>query len=335
MERKLLNLSRGADITNTRRIPQSESGTMIEVEKITKSYGSNRALKGVSFEIKKGEIVGFLGPNGAGKTTTMKILTCYMPADSGRATVAGYDVFDDSLEVRRHIGYLPESAPLYSEMSVVDFLNFVGGMRGLKGQKLRKRVKEVVGLTGLPSATGKNINELSKGYRQRVGLAQALIHEPDILILDEPTSGLDPNQIKEIRELIREIGKEKTVILSTHILPEVVATCDRAVIISDGKVVASGTPSELMARGSGGDSVVTRIRGARKEVERKLGEIGGVDEVRHLDGDDSVSRFRVVSKMPGDLAEKVFDVAVANKWTLSELRHEGATLEEVFADLTR
>jgi len=193
---------------------------MITVDNITKSYGSTRALKGVSFTINKGEIVGFLGPNGAGKSTTMKILTCYMPSDSGTATVAGYDVFNNSLDVRKHIGYLPESAPLYTDMPVVDFLKFVGTMRGVKGDRLKRRVADVIDRTGLSGAVTKNINELSKGYRQRVGIAQALIHEPDILILDEPTTGLDPNQIKEIRELIREIGKEKTVILSTHILPE-------------------------------------------------------------------------------------------------------------------
>jgi ABC-2 type transport system ATP-binding protein len=309
---------------------------MIQVDNISKSYGATRALKGVSFTINKGEIVGFLGPNGAGKSTTMKILTCYMPADTGTANVAGYDVFDDSLEVRRHIGYLPESAPLYTDMPVVDFLKFIGTMRGVTGQRLKKRVGEVIDRTGLGGAVSKNINELSKGYRQRVGLAQALIHEPDILILDEPTSGLDPNQIKEIRDLIREIGKEKTVILSTHILPEVTATCDRAIIISDGRVVASGTPQELMERGAHGSHVVTSIRGPQPGVQQKLALLTGVGNVRELERmADGTVRYQVEGERAAELPEKIFRAAVENNWSLTELRQGGATLEEVFAELTR
>lgn len=308
---------------------------MIQVENLTKSYGPTRALRGVSFSIAKGEIVGFLGPNGAGKTTAMKILTCYMPADSGRATVAGFDVFEHSLEVRRHIGYLPENAPLYGEMPVVDFLKFVGSMRGIRGGKLRERIGEVIRLTGLEGAVGKNIGELSKGYRQRVGLAQVLIHEPDILILDEPTSGLDPNQIVEIRDLIRQIGKQKTVILSTHILPEVTATCDRAIIINEGKVVASGTPEELSTRSRIGNTVIAAIRGPQDDVEKKLGDMDGVRDVQLLDRQDGVTRFQISAPKIEDLSEKVFHLAVANKWVLAELRPEAATLEQVFAELTR
>ncbi|MGI8906368.1 MAG: ATP-binding cassette domain-containing protein [Candidatus Sumerlaeaceae bacterium] len=309
---------------------------MIQVDNISKSYGATRALKGVSFTINKGEIVGFLGPNGAGKSTTMKILTCYMPADTGTASVAGFDVFDNSLEVRRHIGYLPESAPLYTDMPVVDFLNFVGTMRGVGGSRLKKRVTDVIDRTGLGGAVGKNINELSKGYRQRVGIAQALIHEPDILILDEPTSGLDPNQIKEIRELIREIGREKTVILSTHILPEVTATCDRAIIISDGRVVASGTPQELMQRGVQGANVVASIRGPQPGVQQKLALISGVGNVRELESSgNGVVRYQIDGEKAAELPEKIFHAAVENNWTLTELRQGGATLEEVFAELTR
>ncbi len=310
---------------------------MIAVDNLTKSYGSNRALKGVSFSIDKGEIVGFLGPNGAGKSTTMKILTCYMPADSGQASVAGFDTFEESLQVRRRIGYLPESAPLYTEMPVVDFLNFVGSLRGLRGNKLKKRVKDVVERTGLVSAVSKNIGQLSKGYRQRVGLAQALIHEPDILVLDEPTSGLDPNQIVEIRDLIREIGREKTVILSTHILPEVTATCDRAIIISDGKVVASGTPDELMKRGSGSSGITTTIRGPQPNVEHKLAGLDGVDLVREIERDEAAGKVRlhIETKQAGRLAEDVFRCCVENGWILSELRQDVASLEDVFAELTR
>ncbi|MCX7963678.1 MAG: ABC transporter ATP-binding protein [Candidatus Sumerlaea chitinivorans] len=308
---------------------------MIEVKHLTKSFGPTQALKDVTFSVKKGEIVGFLGPNGAGKSTTMKILTCFIPADSGTATVAGYDVFEDSLEVRKRVGYLPESTPLYHEMPVVDFLKFVGEMRNIPAPRLKERIREVINLTGLEGAVGKVIGELSKGYRQRVGLAQALIHEPDILILDEPTSGLDPNQIVEIRELIREIGKEKTVILSTHILPEVTATCDRAIIISEGRVVASGTPDELMARGSGGNSVVARVHGPLDELQRKLAELPGVKEVHVLDKNTEYARLRVVGEKPDQLAEQIFHAVAQAKGSLSELRPETASLEQVFAELTR
>jgi len=308
---------------------------MIQVDNITKNYGRTRALRGVSFTINKGEIVGFLGPNGAGKTTTMKILTCYLPADTGTATVAGYDVFEHPLEVRKRIGYLAEGAPLYHDMPVVDFLKFVGQMRSIPAARLRQRIGEVIGMTGLQRAVGKNIGELSKGYRQRVGLAQALLHEPDILILDEPTSGLDPNQIKEIRDLIREIGREKTVILSTHILPEVTATCDRAIIISDGRVVASGTPQELMARGSGQACVVVQVRGPKPEVEAALAGISGVTSVETLEAVNGAARFRVSAGKVNDLPEKVFTTVVAKNWVLTELRPEGATLEDVFAELTK
>jgi ABC-2 type transport system ATP-binding protein len=309
---------------------------MIQVDNITKSYGDTHAVRGVSFTINKGEIVGFLGPNGAGKTTTMKILTCYIPADSGHANVGGFDVFKDSLEVRRRVGYLPESAPLYHDMPVVDFLKFVGQMRGIKGNRMTARLKDVIGITGLKDATGKYIGELSKGFRQRVALAQALIHEPDILILDEPTTGLDPNQIKEIRGLIREIGREKTVILSTHILPEVTATCDRAIIISDGAVVGSGTPAELMARSHGTQAVVASIRGPRIDVERKLASLDEVAQVASEETGDGWVRYTITAQRDGStLPEKVFDLVVAAQWKLSELRHEGATLEDVFAELTR
>jgi len=310
---------------------------MIQVDNLTKSYGATRALKGVSFSIDKGEIVGFLGPNGAGKSTTMKILTCYMPADSGTASVAGYDTYENSLNVRKHIGYLPESAPLYTDMPVVDFLRFAGSMHGLRGNRLTGRIKNVVERTGLASAVAKNIGELSKGYRQRVGIAQALIHEPDILILDEPTSGLDPNQIVEIRELIREIGKEKTVILSTHILPEVTATCDRAIIINNGTVVASGTPEELMRRGSGGAGITTTIRGPQPAVEHKLAAIPGVNTVRELESTGAgLVRLHVDSTSNGpDLPEHIFRCCVDNGWVLTELRQDVASLEDVFAELTR
>jgi ABC-2 type transport system ATP-binding protein len=221
---------------------------MIKVENLTKEYGANRAVDQVSFNVRKGEVLGFLGPNGAGKSTTMKILTCFLAPTSGSAQVAGFDVFDQSLEVRQHVGYLPEDTPLYKDMSVLEHLEFAANMHGMTGDRVHARIKEIGGRCGLSDVAGKLVGELSKGYRQRVGLAQAMLHDPDILILDEPTSGLDPNQIAEIRALIKEVGKEKTVILSTHILPEVQATCSRMLIISGGKLVADGTPDELRAR---------------------------------------------------------------------------------------
>lgn len=308
---------------------------MIQVEDLTKSYGATRALRGVTFTIERGEIVGFLGPNGAGKTTTMKILTCYMPADTGTATVAGFDVFDNPLEVRKRLGYLAEGSPLYHDMPVIDFLRFIGRMRGLSGAAMDDRIKHVVGRTGLGKAAGKNIGALSKGYRQRVGLAQALLHEPDILVLDEPTSGLDPNQIKEIRELIREIGEKKTVILSTHILPEVTATCDRAVIINDGRVVASGTPQELMDRGTGGVHVVAEVRGPTEKVVAEFGKLNGVTGVEKLDAFGGRVKCRLASQSARDIPEQVFKLAVKQEWVLTELRTESATLEDVFASLTQ
>ena len=228
------------------------SDLMIEVESLTKDYGYTRAVDKVSFSVRRGEVLGFLGPNGAGKSTTMKILTCFLAPTAGRAVVAGHDVFDDSLEVRKRVGYLPEDTPIYRDMTVVEFLQFAAEMRGMDRHKAAGRIKEIGTRCGLGDVAGKLVGELSKGFRQRVGLAQAILHDPDIVILDEPTSGLDPNQIVEIRSLIKEIGREKTVILSTHILPEVQATCSRVVIISGGKLVADGTPDELRARERGG-----------------------------------------------------------------------------------
>jgi ABC-2 type transport system ATP-binding protein len=215
--------------------------TTIEVKNLTKFYGDFQALKGISFEVHQGEIVGFLGPNGAGKSTTMKILTCFMAATSGSAKVVGRDVFEDSIAVRARVGYLPESVPLYDQMIVYDYIEHLAEMRGVPASRRADRVKYAIEVCGLAPVVGKKIDELSKGYRQRVGLAQALVHEPDVLILDEPTSGLDPNQIVEIRELIRRIGREKTVLLSTHILQEIEALCDRVILINGGKVVADGT----------------------------------------------------------------------------------------------
>jgi ABC-2 type transport system ATP-binding protein len=307
---------------------------MISVHGLCKSFGTTQAVRDVSFEVARGEVVGFLGPNGAGKTTTMRILTCYMPADSGTATVAGFDTYTQSLEVRRRIGYLPESAPLYSDMGVIEYLTFVAGIRGIDKALRRQRIREMVERCGLEKVVGKDIGELSKGYRQRVGLAQTLIHNPDILILDEPTSGLDPNQIREIRSLIREIGREKTVILSTHILPEVEATCGRVVIIRDGQVVASGTPGQLRQRSSSAGTFTLRVRGEQGSIENSLATVAGVERFQHRGQEgEGLHRYEVVAGEP-DIGEELFRWAVRERLTLAELRREEATLEDVFRQLT-
>ena len=271
------------------------SDLMIEVEGLTKHYGLTRAVDKVSFNVRRGEVLGFLGPNGAGKSTTMKILTCYLAPTAGRATVAGHDVFDDSLEVRKRIGYLPEDTPIYRDMTVVEYLQFAAAMRGMDRDKVDGRIKEIGRRCGLSDVAGKLVGELSKGYRQRVGLAQAMLHDPDIVILDEPTSGLDPNQIVEIRSLIKEIGQEKTVILSTHILPEVQATCSRVVIISGGKLVADGTPDELRKRERGGRyRVVVESNGVPKDAIRdRLASLAGVASCEVIAAEDGSHAFAI------------------------------------------
>ena len=310
---------------------------MIQVENLTKVYGATRAVDDVTFNVRKGEVLGFLGPNGAGKSTTMKMLTCYLAPTGGRRKVAGFDVFDDSLEVRKHLGYLPEDTPLYKDMTVLEYLQFAAAMRGMASDRSEKRIKEIGGRCGLHEVAGKLVGELSRGYRQRAGLAQAMLDDPDILILDEPTSGLDPNQIVEIRQLIKEVGKEKTVILSTHILPEVQATCSRILIISSGKLVADGTPDELRARG----------KGCRY---RLVVEANGTTAGRRQGAAGRASRACLAAKrcwakrapMPSpwtrpadeDLRKVLFRAAVENKWTLLELHREAASLETVFRNLT-
>jgi ABC-2 type transport system ATP-binding protein len=303
---------------------------MISVKSLTKRFGDIVAVNGVSFEVKKGEVLGFLGPNAAGKTTTMRILTCYLPADYGTAEIAGYDIYRDSLEVRRKVGYLPENTPLYEDMSVLDFLQFVAHIRRIPEKN--KRIKKMVELCGLEKVIGQDIGELSRGYRQRVGLAQALIHDPEVLILDEPTSGLDPTQIIEIRELIKEIGREKTIILSTHILPEVSVTCSRVIIINEGRLVASGTPEELARRTKGGEVVYATIRGPKNLVEAKIGEIDKVKEVTSEEVDGEWIRYTVTCD--GDLREDLFHLVSKNGWSLRELRGEVVSLEDVFLQLT-
>jgi ABC-2 type transport system ATP-binding protein len=310
---------------------------MISVRNLVKRYGPTVAVDGVTFAVERGEVLGFLGPNGAGKTTTMRILTTFIPADEGVATIAGFDVRRQPLEVCRRVGYLPENAPLYEDMGTVDYLVYVAGMRGIPSPETKGRVARVIDVCGLAPAVTKKIGQLSKGFRQRLGLAQAMIHEPDILILDEPTSGLDPNQIVEIRSLIKEIGREKTIILSTHILPEVSATCGRVIIISDGKLVGSGTPEELMRRGTGSAEVSVVLRGNGAEIEGGLRSLPAIGAVSFAGEHDGGLRYRVrgaEGAETGALAEAVSGLAALRGWPLRELRAEGASLEDVFRDLT-
>jgi len=308
---------------------------MIKANHLSKNYGPTRALKDVTFEVKRGEVLGFLGPNGAGKTTTMRVLTCYHPADSGTATIAGFDVAENSLEVRQKIGYLPENNPLYTDMGIVDYLEFIASIRGIPQAKKRDRIRRVVDLCGLRGELRKEIGELSKGFRQRVGLAQALLHDPDILILDEPTIGLDPTQIIEIRELIKNIGREKTIILSSHILPEVSATCDRIIIISKGEIVGSGTPEEMSTKARGGEVVHISIRGPQGQIREKLralDKVKAVETARDSDGD--LNHFEIVSPPGANISEQLFFLVAQNGWSLTELHKDTANLEDIFLQLT-
>ncbi len=313
------------------------SDVMIDARSLTKHYGSVVALKDASFQVKRGEVVGFLGPNGAGKTTTMKILTCFIAPSEGTASVAGADIFEDSIAVRDAIGYLPESTPLYTEMLVFEYLQFVGRMRGLSGAGLDARLRVVVDETSLGDVIGKAIGELSKGFRQRVGLAQALIHEPPVLILDEPMSGLDPNQAAEIRELIREIGKERTIILSTHNLAEVQVTCGRVLIISRGRLVADDTPEELAARAGKARFVATVAQNGKSaaEVQSVFAAIEHADTVRQRpDGGPGELVVEVTPKGQQDLRKAIFQAAVAANLVLLGLEQRGENLEDVFRQLT-
>jgi ABC-2 type transport system ATP-binding protein len=283
--------------------------------------------------VKQGEIVGFLGPNGAGKTTTMKIITCFMPPDEGNVTIGGMSVVTNPEEVKQHIGYLPESNPLYKEMAIIDYLAFAAEIQGVPRDKIRERIFEMIQVCGLKSEKHKKIGELSKGYQQRVGLAQAMIHDPEVLILDEPTSGLDPNQIVEIRELIRRIGREKTVIMCSHILAEVEATCDRIVIISGGKLVADGTSTSLRKQAQGKEILKVRIEdGDRNIIYNALRGIDSVELVDFLP--DHTQSFEVQSKAGANSRRSVFKMCVDNNWALTEMTPVERKLEEVFRDLT-
>jgi len=304
----------------------------IKVSNLTKTYGLQKAIDDISFQVNTGEILGFLGPNGAGKTTTMKILTCYMAPSEGEVNIGGNNIYDHAEEIKRHIGYLPENNPLYLDMPVMDYLYFVAEMQGVEKSHIPARMRKIVGLCGLNREKHKKIDELSKGYRQRVGLAQALIHDPEILILDEPTTGLDPNQIVEIRNLIREIGKEKTVILSTHILPEVEATCDRILIINQGKIVADGTSESLRNQAQGKEILRVEIKAPG---EAKLfDDLLALPAVRSVDPLNNSGRFELISKESMSAREAVFRLCVDKGWILTELTPVETRLEDIFRDLT-
>lgn len=308
---------------------------MIEVEKLGKNYGDFKALRSISFDVPKGQVLGFLGPNGAGKTTTMKILTCFMAPSMGVAKVAGYDVVNDSLSVRKKIGYLPEDTPIYPDMTVLEYLHFVGDIRGIDRDTQKKQIAKLVDTCGLMRVLGKPIAQLSKGLRQRAGLAQAMIHNPDILILDEPTSGLDPNQIVEIRELIKEIGIEKTVILSTHILSEVQATCGRVIIINEGELVADGTPSELAAKHQQNTIFTTIETDNVHSLRGKLKQISGVIKLEDENRKDNQHRLRIEFNGENDIRRDIFQCVKDNDWILLELMQREGNLEDIFRKLTR
>ena len=310
----------------------------ITVRNLTKYYGEQMAIDNISFDVKTGDILGFLGPNGAGKTTTMKIITCYMPPTSGTVELDGLNIFDHSLEVRRKIGYLPEMNPLYFDMNVLDYIEYSAQLHGLDKRTIPHRIKEMVHVCGLEEVRHKDIGELSKGYRQRVGLAQAMIHEPDVLILDEPTSGLDPNQIVEIRNLIKQLGRAKTFILSTHILSEVQATCSRVLIINEGKIVADGSPQQLQQEFQGAESLTLEIRtpveNSMEQISSKLRNIGSVSSVEFVSQKDSTSRFELHIEKGADIREAAFRMAVSEGWVLLEMHRKSTSLEEVFHKLT-
>jgi len=306
---------------------------MIRVQNLTKMYGSRAAVHSISFHIQKGEIVGFLGPNGAGKTTTMRVLTCYMPATSGSASIAGHDVFTESMAVRRVIGYLPENTPLDLHMRTREYLNFRGKIRGLDRASRQAAIARVAEQCWLGDFIDRPIQQLSKGMRQRVGLADALLHDPQVLILDEPTVGLDPTQIRETRNLVRELAKRHTVLLSSHILPEIEATCQRIIIIAAGKIVASGSPDELKRRIREGSRLIVEVAGPSDAVAKAIRGIGGVSKV-DCHSDTGCNRLTIETAKDGDPREKIYQTVKEKNWSMRELRLEQGSLEEFFVRIT-
>ena len=313
---------------------------MISVKELTKAYGRVMAVDHISFDVSKGALVGFLGPNGAGKSTTMKMLTCYLSPTSGTATVNGRDIFHESFQVRQNLGYLPENVPLYTEMRVDDYLEFRGRLRKMERAVLRKRMDYVVERCWLQAVRRRPIGHLSKGYRQRVGLADALLHDPGVLILDEPTIGLDPTQIRETRKLITELGGDHTVLLSTHILPEVEAVCNHVIVIAGGRIVAQGSPEELRASRRTAARVLVECKGVAKDVESALSRVSGVGKVEILESgggpaaDGRYTLAAIRAKEGYDVREEVARTVIQHGWPLREIRLEYATLEEFFVQVT-
>jgi ABC-2 type transport system ATP-binding protein len=306
---------------------------MIKVENLTKRYAGQTAIQDLNFEVGRGEIMGFLGPNGAGKSTTMRILSSFLPPTSGRASIAGFDIFEQSLQARSHLGYMPENVPLYNDMRVTEYLNYRAALKGVPHRRIAERVGDVKELCGLKDVEKKLIAALSKGYRQRVGLADALVHEPDLLILDEPTSGLDPNQIRQVRDLIRNLGKQHTILLSTHILPEVEMTCSRVIIIHKGRIEACDTPENLLGQIRTATGVILEAKVGAEDGAEELRKISGVRDVTTTrEGDWDTFSLRVESGV--DVREEVFRLATDRHWSVRELSHRRATLEDVFVEIT-
>ncbi|MBI5476094.1 MAG: ATP-binding cassette domain-containing protein [Ignavibacteriales bacterium] len=310
----------------------------IQVENLSKYYGDAKAVSDISFEVHSGEILGFLGPNGAGKTTTMRIITCYLSATAGSIKVEGHDIQTNSIAVRKLVGYLPEQNPLYHDMNVLEYLEYTAQLQGVAKPSIPRRMKEMVEACGLGEMKHKDIGQLSKGYRQRVGLAAAMIHDPKVLILDEPTSGLDPNQIVEIRSLIRELGKQKTVILSTHILPEVQATCNRVVIINRGKIVADGPIADLQRSLHGGEKIILEIESPAPQsfeaVSIYVKSIPAIENVSLLEEKDGIKRLVVETSGASDIRKEIFQLCVQKGWNLLELHRTQTSLEDIFRQLT-
>jgi ABC-2 type transport system ATP-binding protein len=306
---------------------------MIKVENLTKRYAGQTAIDDLSFEVGKGEIMGFLGPNGAGKSTTMRILSSFMPPTSGRASVAGFDIFEQSLEARAHLGYMPENVPLYNDMRVTEYLNYRAALKGVPHRRISERVGDVKELCGLKDVEKKLIAALSKGYRQRVGLADALVHEPDLLILDEPTSGLDPNQIRQVRDLIKNLGRQHTILLSTHILPEVEMTCSRIIIINKGRIEACDTPENLLHKVRTATGVILEAKTGTDDGAEELKKIAGVKDVS-LTTEGEWQIFFLRAEAGADVRLEIFQLASARKWALRELSQRKATLEDVFVEIT-
>src|SRR3989339_1567696 len=308
---------------------------MIDVKDLVKYYGTEQAVAGISFNITPGEIVGFLGPNGAGKTTTLRILTGYLAATSGKINILNYDIEKNPIEIKKRIGYLPESNPLYYEMNVMEYLMFIAELRGIEKNIIKSRLSDIIYVCGIKDVLNKNISNLSKGYKQRVGISQAMIHNPDILIMDEPTSGLDPNQIIEIRDLIKNLRKEKTIILSTHILSEVQATCDRVIIINKGKIVADGKTGEINKFVTGNEELTVKLKGGIENTAEIFLDIHGISELNVKSISHALTEIKIISKQGIDLREKVFNRAVERKLVILEQTRTILSLEDVFRMLTQ